>query len=37
MTSYLALTSEQVKKAVAAVKKNKPVYAEILNFYGGVF
>ena len=37
MTSYLALTSEQVKKAVEAVKKNKPVYAEILNFYGGVF
>jgi FdhE protein len=37
MTSYLALTSEQVKKAVAAVKKSKPVYAEILDFYGGVF
>jgi len=37
MTSYLALTSEQVKKAVAAVKKSKPVYAELLDFYGGVF
>jgi len=37
MTSYLALTSEQVKKAVEAVKKNKPVYAEILDFYGRVF
>ncbi|MGB5746241.1 MAG: formate dehydrogenase accessory protein FdhE [Desulfobacterales bacterium] len=37
MTSYLALTSEQVKKAVAAAKKSKPVYAEILDFYGGVF
>ena len=37
MPSYLALTSEQVKKAVAAVKKSKPVYAEILDFYGGVF
>jgi FdhE protein len=37
MTSYLALTSEQVKKAVAAVKKSKPVYAEILEFYSGVF
>ena len=37
MTSYLALTSEQVKKAVEAVKKSKPVYAEILDFYGGVF
>jgi FdhE protein len=37
MPSYLALTSEQVKKAVAAVKKSKPAYAEILDFYGGVF
>ena len=37
MTSYLALTSEQVKKAVAAAKKSKPVYTEILDFYGGVF
>ncbi len=37
MTSYLALTAEQVKKAVESVKKNKPVYAEILEFYGGVF
>jgi FdhE protein len=37
MTSYLALTSDQVKKAVAAVKKNKPAYAEILDFYGGIF
>jgi len=37
MASYLALTSEQVKKAVEAVKKSKPVYAEILDFYGGVF
>jgi len=37
MTSYLALTSEQVKKAVDAVKKSKPVYAEILDFHGRVF
>lgn len=37
MTSYLALTAEQVKKAVESVKKSKPVYAEILEFYGGVF
>jgi len=37
MTTYLALTAEQVQKAVASVKKNKAVYAEILDFYGGVF
>lgn len=37
MKSYLALTSEQVQKAVAAVIKAKPVYAEILNFYAAVF
>jgi len=37
MPSYLALTSEQVKKAVEAVKKSKPVYTEMLDFYAGVF
>ena len=37
MPSYLALTSEQVKKAVETVIKSKPVYAEILDFYAGVF
>jgi len=37
MRSYLALTLGQVKEAVAAVKKSKPVYAEILDFYGGIF
>jgi len=37
MPSYLALTPGQVQKAVEAVKKSKPVYAEILDFYGGVF
>jgi FdhE protein len=37
MASYLALTSLQVKKAVESVRKNKPVYAEILDFYGQVF
>ena len=37
MTSYLALTPDQVKKALEAVKKGKPVYAEILDFYTGVF
>lgn len=37
MTSYLALSSEQVQKAVASVKKDKAVYADILDFYGRVF
>ena len=37
MTPNLALTSDQVQRAVAAVKKSKPVYEEILNFYGRVF
>jgi len=37
MTSYLALTPEQVKNTVTAVKKSRPVYAEILAFYGAVF
>ncbi len=29
--------SEQVKQAVAAVKKTQPVYAEMLDFYGRIF
>lgn len=37
MVPYLALTSRQVKEAVAWVKKSKPMYAEILDFYGRVF
>ena len=37
MKSYFALTADQVNKAVAAVIKSKPVYAEILGFYAGVF
>lgn len=37
MTSYLALTSEQVQMAVATLKKRRAVYAEILDFYGRVF
>ena len=37
MASYLALTSEQVKKAVDTAQKNKPAYADILGFYGGLF
>lgn len=37
MTSNLALTADQVKRAVEAVKKTKPVYTEILEFYGRLF
>ncbi len=37
MTLNLKLTSDQVKHAVEAVKKNKPVYADMLNFYGRIF
>jgi FdhE protein len=37
MKENFALTSDQVKRAVEAVKKNKPVYAEILEFYGRLF
>ena len=37
MLSYLALTADQVGKAVESVKKSKAIYAEILEFYGRVF
>ncbi len=37
MTSYLALTSDQIEKAVATVKKSNPVYADLLDFYGRIF
>jgi FdhE protein len=37
MISNLALTSDQIEKAVAAVKKSKPVYADLLDFYGRIF
>jgi len=37
MKVNFALTSDQVKRAIKAVKKNKPVYAEILEFYGRMF
>ena len=33
----LAITSDQVKRTVEAVKKSKPVYADILDFYGRLF
>jgi len=37
MTLNLALTSDQVKKVVETVKLNKPVYADMLDFYGKIF
>jgi FdhE protein len=37
MTLNLALTSDQVKNAVETVKMNKPVYADMLDFYGKIF
>ena len=37
MAPYLALASHQVKEAVAWVKRSKPMYADILDFYGRVF
>jgi FdhE protein len=37
MTPKLALTSDQVKRAVEAVKRSRPAYEEILNFYGRMF
>ncbi len=37
MTAYLAITSQQVKQAAAALKKLRPTYAELLNFYEKIF
>lgn len=37
MTAYLAITSQQVKQAVAALKKLRPAYAALLNFYEKIF
>jgi FdhE protein len=37
MTPNLDLTSDQVKSVVDAVIKSKPVYAEMLGFYGRLF
>jgi FdhE protein len=37
MISNYALTSDQLKDAVDAIKMNKPVYADILDFYGKIF
>ena len=37
MTANFVLTPDQLKRAVAAVIKNNPVYADILGFYGRLF
>ena len=37
MTAYLAITSQQVKQAAAALKKLRPAYADLLNFYQEIF
>ncbi len=37
MTADLAITSQQVKQAVAALKKLRPTYAELLDFYEKIF
>ncbi len=37
MAADLAVTSKQVKQAVAALKKLRPAYADLLNFYENIF
>ena len=37
MTAYLAITSQQVKQAAEALKKTRPTYADLLNFYEKIF
>lgn len=37
MTAELAITSQQVKRAAAALKKLRPAYADLLNFYEKIF
>ena len=37
MTAYLAITSQQVKQAAEALKKVRPTYADLLNFYEKIF
>lgn len=37
MTADLAITSQQVKRAAAALKKLRPTYADLLNFYEKIF
>ena len=37
MTVDLAITSQQIKQAVAALKKLRPSYSDLLNFYEKIF
>jgi FdhE protein len=37
MTTYLALTINQVKETISIVKRSKPAYSELLEFYGALF
>lgn len=37
MTENMAITSDQIKRAVEALKKLRPVYANILDFYEQIF
>ncbi len=37
MTADLAITSQQIKRAVAALKKLRPAYEALLNFYEKIF
>ena len=37
MPSNFALTSDQIKIAVESIKMNKPVYTDMLDFYGRIF
>jgi len=37
MTAELAITSQQVKQAASALKRLRPTYADLLNFYEKIF
>jgi len=37
MTATLAITSQQIKQATAALKKLRPAYADLFNFYEKIF
>jgi len=37
MTDYLAITSDQIKKAGAALKKLRPTYLDLLDYYQQIF
>jgi FdhE protein len=37
MTANLAITPQRIKQAVAALKKLRPAYADLLNFYENIF